>query len=58
MLCRDNVHAGRAWYQALGHKFSNMFTVVIDYPRNYQIRVIKLIRESKILNIRFLKLRQ
>ena len=40
------------------HKFSKMFTVVIDYPRNYQIRVFKLIRGSIILNIRFLKLRQ
>ena len=31
------------------HKFTQMFTVVIGYPRNYQIRVIKLIRGSKIL---------
>ena len=30
------------------HKFSQSFTVVIGYPRNYQIRVIKLIRGSKI----------
>ena len=26
-----------------------MFTVVIGYPRNYQVRVIKLIRGSNIL---------
>ena len=31
--------------------FTQMFTVVIGYQRNYQIRVIKLIRRSKILNI-------
>ena len=29
---------------------SQLFTVVIGYPRNHQIRVIKLIRELKILN--------
>ena len=29
----------------------HMFTVVIGYPRNYQIRLIKLIRGSKILNM-------
>ena len=29
-----------------------MFTVVIGYPRNYQIRVIKLIRGSNILSIK------
>ena len=28
-----------------------MFTVVIGYPRNYQIRVIKLIRGSNILKV-------
>ena len=33
-----------------GHRFTQMFTVVIGYPRNYQIRVIKLIRGSNILN--------
>ena len=32
------------------HKGTQMFTVVISYPRNYQIRVIKLIRGSKVLN--------
>ena len=31
------------------HKFTQMFTVVIGYLRNYQIRVIKLIRGSNIL---------
>ena len=35
---------------SLRHKFTQMFTVVIGYPRNYQKRVIKLIRGSKILN--------
>ena len=53
MLYRDNVHAGRAEYKAPGSKFltqvQQMFTVVIGYPRNYQIRVIKLIRGSNIL---------
>ena len=29
-----------------------MFTVVIGYPRNYQIRVIKLIRGSNILKVK------
>ena len=33
------------------HKFTQMFTVVIGYPRNYQIRVIKLTRGSKILKL-------
>ena len=32
------------------HRFTQMSTVVIGYPRNYQIRVIKLIRGSNILN--------
>ena len=31
------------------HKCTQMFTVVIGYPRNYQIRVIKLIRGWKVL---------
>ena len=31
------------------HKFTQVFTVVIGYSRNYQIRVIKLIRGSKTL---------
>ena len=31
------------------HKCTQMFTVVIGYTQNYQIRVIKLIRGSKIL---------
>ena len=31
------------------HKCTQMFTVIIGYPRNFQIRVIKLIRGSKVL---------
>ena len=31
------------------HKCTQMFTVVIDYPKNCQIRVIKLIRGTKVL---------
>ena len=31
------------------HVHTNVFNVVIGNPRNYQIRVIKLIRGSKIL---------
>ena len=55
MLYRDNVHAGRAGSKAPGsksrHRFTNMFTVVIGYPWNYQIRVIKLIRGSNNLKV-------
>ena len=56
MLYRDNVHAGRAGYQAHGSRSMTQVPtnihcyVVIGYPRNYQIRIIKLIRGSNILN--------
>ena len=50
MLYRDNIHLGREGYQAPGSKCTQMFTFVIGYPRNYQIRVINLIRGSKVLN--------
>ena len=33
------------------HKFTQMFTVVIGYLWNYQLRIIKRIRESKILKL-------
>ena len=54
MLYRYNVHAGKAENQAPGSRsLSQVHTTVhcchIGYPRNYQIRVIKLIRGSKIL---------
>ena len=38
------------------HKYTQMFTVVIGYSRNYQIRVIKLIRGLKVLKIYFTSL--
>ena len=33
------------------HKFTQMFTLVIGYPWNYQLRIIKRIRGSKILKL-------
>ena len=50
MLYRDNIHMGTEGYQAPGSKCTQMFTFVIGYPRNYKIRVINLIRGSKVLN--------
>ena len=38
------------------HRFTQMFAVVIGYPRNYQIRVIKLIRGSNILKYKCITL--
>ena len=53
MLYKDNVHTGRAGYQAPGSRSLTQVHTNFHWcnclPRNYQIRVIKLIRGLKVL---------
>ena len=55
MLYRDNDHAGRAGYQTPGSRSLTQVHINVDschwLPRNYQKRVIKLIRGSKNLKL-------